>query len=188
MDAGSTKSLCAPPPSNQNSALKGYQSYPLSSEGTLSIHIRPTNVSPHDKHTYPYILNMAHSFTIKQPRSQQLRRPRSNALLNDNDNDHNEMKYDPSRKATEREKSHSSPLEKIDVGQVSLIERHEIPLIYRTSLVLMYPPLWMKPRTRTPFPPFQSLSIPNPKTTTTLLPKLKLSLDHGINSSRMESY
>jgi hypothetical protein len=54
---------------------------------------------------------MVQAFTITQTHTTN-QRPRSNAILNDNDN----MKYDPTRKATEREEH---PLEKIDVGQVS---------------------------------------------------------------------
>jgi hypothetical protein len=52
---------------------------------------------------------MVQAFTITNTQQQ---RPRSNAILNDNNNDN--MKYDPIRKATER-------VEKIDVGQVYLL-------------------------------------------------------------------
>lgn len=53
---------------------------------------------------------MVHACTITHTQQQ---RPRSNAILNENTNDN--MKYDPTRKATEREEH---PVEKIDVGQV----------------------------------------------------------------------
>ena len=56
---------------------------------------------------------MVQAFNITHNTNQQ-QRPRSNAILNDNNND--KMKYDPTRKATEREEF---PAEKIDVGQVS---------------------------------------------------------------------
>jgi hypothetical protein len=58
---------------------------------------------------------MVQAFTITHTTNQQ-QRPRSNAILNDNINEN--MKYDSSRKATEREEL---PVEKIDVGQVSLL-------------------------------------------------------------------
>jgi len=45
---------------------------------------------------------MARSLTINQTQSHQ-QRPRSNALLNDNNAIDDTMKYDPCRKATERE-------------------------------------------------------------------------------------
>jgi hypothetical protein len=56
---------------------------------------------------------MVQAFTITHITNRQ-QRPRSNAILNDNNND--KMKYDPTRKATEREEL---PVEKRDVGQVS---------------------------------------------------------------------
>jgi hypothetical protein len=66
---------------------------------------------------------MARSFTITNTHTQSTnQRPRSNALLNDpndegNVNDNDKMRYDPCRKATEREDL-SSPLERVCLGQV----------------------------------------------------------------------
>jgi hypothetical protein len=63
---------------------------------------------------------MVQAFTITH-NTNQLQRPRSNAILNDNNND--KMKYDPSRKATEREEH---PVEKIDVGKVSPLHLQDL--------------------------------------------------------------
>jgi hypothetical protein len=59
---------------------------------------------------------MVQAFSITHNTNQQ-QRPRSNAILNDN------MKYDPTRKATEREEH---PAEKIVVGQVSLLHLQDL--------------------------------------------------------------
>jgi len=63
--------------------------------------------------THTAYCKMVQTFSITHTTNQQ-QRPRSNAILNDNNNDN--MKYDPTRKATEREEH---PVVKIDVGQVS---------------------------------------------------------------------
>jgi hypothetical protein len=63
---------------------------------------------------------MVQDFTITHTTNQQ-QRPRSNAILNDNNND--KMKYDPTRKATEREEL---PVEKIDVGQASPLHLEDL--------------------------------------------------------------
>jgi hypothetical protein len=59
---------------------------------------------------------MVQAFTITHTTNQQ-QRPRSNAILND------KMKYDPTRKATEREEL---PVEKIDVGQASPLHLEDL--------------------------------------------------------------
>jgi hypothetical protein len=71
--------------------------------------------------THTSHIKMVQAFTITHTTNQQ-QRPRSNAILNDNNNN-DKMNYDPTRKATEREEL---PVEKIDVGQVSPLHLEDL--------------------------------------------------------------
>jgi len=84
---------------------------PVRDEGSIQKHQLDVSL-----HQTPLDDTMAKSLTINQTQRHQ-QRPRSNALLNDNNAIDDTMKYDPCRKATEREDH--SPLVQHSVAQVS---------------------------------------------------------------------